>query len=151
MFLKESYFASPRYVKSHKDKRTVDGDDGPYTEWTNVWDGKDAVDAWLHKNSLGPVRNQAKMSHNLRHHLFMGIEGVLCEICVSPPVYEADAVTMSGGGGAKEGPYRKFIKIRSMPLGRVIPEELTQKLDAEGFEFVQNDSADAKRILGSFD
>jgi len=148
----EHYFLSPEFQKSWTNPVKRDGGQGSYTDWTPVYDKKDTMKAWLHKNSLGPVQNQAKISHNLRHHLFIGENGTLCEICLSDDLLQKDATFLEGGCGVKEGPYVRVMKIRSMPKSKDLPKELIRQIEiGASYKRITGDHSSLKEAGSGFE
>ena len=119
------FYVSPVFNKTNENMGTRDTDEGPTSVWNVKWDKKDDFVNWLQENSLIPLRDMNIMNHNRRHYLFMGSNGVLCQM--SSEKVAGDDVRDQFG--AWEGTYRSVVLLKYQPLSKQIPPELKKQFD----------------------
>ncbi len=132
--VKCTYFISPIFVKKHKNQRTRYNDDtgGDDILWDVEWDTKDDFNNWLVENTVGGFSDMNIMEHNRRHYLFMGENGVMCQMATE--TFQHDTAKRIAWSDAWTGGYLNVVCVRSMPAGRELPEELLAELKSRNYK-----------------
>ena len=154
-----TYFASPEYTS-----KVSSGWTGPEeTFHINVvhHDGaRDTFPEWLLQNTLHKMQKddsflEDKSRVNGQLRFLMGENGVLCEI-VSGAVYDEKRRKQAGEPVIEHGhktekhkvPYRKVLRVKSMPSSRELPPELLETLTEMEYQKVGSDDSFVKKGFG---
>lgn len=156
--IRTTYFASPEYISIVSAGEYGD-DESWRTEEHHSDDNRDTLSEWLLQNTLHKIPEDDSFDNRIvagKLRLLMGENAVLCEI-VFEPVYDGKrreqiGETKKSRCGHRswkyKEPYRKILRIKSIPSSKELPPELLETLTEREYYKVRSEDNLVKQSFG---